>query len=185
MRSRGIRRAAAGAVIGCAALLATACGSAAPVTGSGVTGSGAAAATVTVARTTPKVFLAQGQDIRGRALYRPGCRSGCALSGDSTAFLDKMTWRTWSGTKAVGTGIYELNGCEPNCAAGHVYKVPAVVTLSKPVKACLPGGARWFWSRASFRFPKGLPKALQGKNAPLNPWTFSGLIDAAHQSCHR
>jgi hypothetical protein len=134
------------------------------------------------------VYLAEGQDIRGKALYKPACRSACALSGDSTAFLDRMTWTTWSaaktGAKAVGKGTYELNACDPNCAAGHVYHVPVVVTLTRPVKACSAKGSRWFWSRASFRFPHGLPKALQGPNAPLNPWTFTSLITEAHQSCH-
>jgi hypothetical protein len=61
--------------------------------------------------------------------------------------------------------------------------VPVVVTFTRPVKVCSPAGARWFWSRASFRFPHGLPKALRGANAPANPWTFSSVIAAAKQSC--
>ena len=113
----------------------------------------------------------------------PACNSGCPLSGDSTAILDKMTWRTWSATDAVGTGIYELDGCNPNCAAGPMYPVAAVVTLSDPVKACSSSGTRRFWSRASFSFPHGLPKALQGSNGPENPWVFSPVISAAQQSC--
>jgi hypothetical protein len=94
-----------------------------------------------------------------------------------------MTWTTWNGSKAVGKGIYELNGCDPDCAAGPLYKVPVVVTFSRPVKACSASGTRWYWSRASFSFPKGLPRALRGDNAPENPWTFSSLIDAARHSC--
>jgi hypothetical protein len=176
-------RAAAGTMLACAALLTTACSSPAGAAAS-VTGSGTA---VTAARTTAKVYLAVSQDIHGTALYRPACRPqwSCQLSGDSTAFLHAMRWKTWSATKAVGTGTYRLNGCNPNCAAGRFYNVPVVVTLTKPVKACLAHGTRLFWSRASFRFPKGLPRALRGSNAPLNPWTFTGLIDAAHHSCHR
>ena len=84
-----------------------------------------------------------------------------------------MTWNTWSGSDAVGTGTYELDGCNPNCAAGPLYHVPAVVTLSNPVKACSSSGTRWFWTRATFRFPGGLLKALQGESAPRNPWVFS------------
>jgi len=145
-----------------------------------VTSSTSAAVT---AKSTPRVYLAEGQDIRGRLLYRPACRSGCPLSGDSTAILDTMTWPTWSAAKAVGTGTYELDGCNPDCAAGPVYKVPAVVTLSKPVKVCSSSGIRWVWSRASFRFPHGLPRALRGSNAPLNPWVFSSVSSAARHSC--
>jgi hypothetical protein len=83
----------------------------------------------------------------------------------------------------VGKGTYLLDGCNPDCAAGPVYHVPVVVTFSQPVKACTSAGTRWFWSRASFRFPHGLPKALSGDNAPLNPWTFTSVIDAAKHSC--
>jgi hypothetical protein len=181
MRIVDSRRVAAGALLACVSLLATACQSASAA-------SAPAAATSAVSATSAaRVYLAEGQDIRGKALYRPACRSACALSGDSTAFLDRMRWTTWStvktGAKAVGQGTYELNACDPNCAAGHVYHVPVVVTLSRPVKACSARGSRWFWSRASFRFPHGLPKALQGANAPLNPWTFTSLITEAHQSC--
>jgi hypothetical protein len=50
-----------------------------------------------------------------------------------------------------------------------VYPVAAVVTLSQPVKVCSPSVTRWVWSHASFAFPDGLPKALQGQNAPRTP----------------
>jgi hypothetical protein len=130
------------------------------------------------------VFLAAAQDINGTLLHEPACGGfGCALSGDSTAFLAGMKWTTWSGTEAVGAGTYKLDDCNTNCAAGHVYPVAAVVTLSQPVKVCSTSGTRWVWSHASFTFPDGLPTALQGQNAPQNPWTFSSLITAAQQTC--
>ena len=138
---------------------------------------------VTASATGASTFLAPAQDINGTALYRPACNSGCPLSGDSTAILDKMSWRTWSAAEAVGTGIYKLDACNPSCAAGPVYSVATVVTLSNPVKVCSPSGARWFWTRASFRFPAGLPKALQGGSAPENPWVFAAVASAAHQGC--
>jgi hypothetical protein len=94
-----------------------------------------------------------------------------------------MTWSTWSATEAVGTGIYKLDACHPSCAAGPVYPVPTVVTLSDPVKVCSSSGTRWFWTRASFTFPNGLPKALQDSGGPKNPWVFSTVVTAAQQSC--
>ena len=94
-----------------------------------------------------------------------------------------MAWSTWSATEAVGTGAYKLDACNPSCAAGPVYPVAAVVTLSDPVKVCSSSGTRWFWTRASFKFPAGLPKALQGGSAPKNPWVFSTVVAAAKQSC--
>ena len=206
--ARRARQAGVWAVLACAALLVTACNSSsssaaaaasspASVPASSPSSAGAAssngpASTPASPPTSPSVtasaagtstFLAEGQDINGTALYRPTCNSGCPLSGDSTAILDKMTWRTWSATEATGTGIYKLDGCNPNCAAGPIYPVATVITLSDPVKVCSPSGTRWFWSRASFTFPNGLPKALQGDNAPTNPWVFSAVAAAAKQSC--
>lgn len=136
------------------------------------------------AGTGSSTFLAEGQDINGTALHEPACSSGCALSGDSTAILSAMTWSAWSGSEATGTGIYKLDDCHPNCAAGPVSNVATVVTLSQPVKVCSAAGTRWFWSKASFTFPKGLPKSLQGDNAPQNPWVFSTVITAAQATCH-
>lgn len=181
------RRVAAGAGIACTALLVAACsaqgGPSVVVTGAPSPAATSSTSAAVTARTTPRVYLAEGQDVRGRLLYRPTCNPGCPLSGDSTAILNRMTWPTWSASKAVGTGTYELDGCDPDCAAGPVYKVPAVVTLSKPVKVCSSSGTRWVWSRASFRFPHGLPRALRGSNAPLNPWMFSSVSSAARHSC--
>jgi hypothetical protein len=138
----------------------------------------------TTAATGADTFLATDQDINGTLLHEPACGgSGCALSGDSTTFLSNMTWTSWSGSEAVGAGTYKIDDCNPNCAAGHVYSVATMVTLSQPVKVCSASGTRWVWSQASFTFPDGLPTALQGQNAPQNPWTFSALVTAAQQSC--
>ena len=192
---------AAWASLACLALLLTACSGAPPqgATPHGANAakghsSGTARATSpgtpattpggTTAPTGADTFLATGQDIRGTLLHKPACGGfGCALSGDSTTFLANMKWITWSGTEAVGTGTYKINDCHPNCAAGHVYPVATVVTLSQPVKVCSASGTHWVWSHASFSFPDGLPAALHGQNAPQNPWTFAPLITAAHQSC--
>lgn len=133
-------------------------------------------------QTGADTFIAEGQDVHGTALYEPACTSGCSLSGDSTAILARMRWTTWS-TDAVGTGTYKLDDCVPNCAAGEVFDVATVVTFSRPLLVCLTSKPRWFWSRASFTFPDGLPKALQGSSAPLNPWTFSSVVTEAQQTC--
>jgi len=191
--------------IACCALLATACGSASSPTASApasATASTAASSpapagssssapapvasspSASTAQTGTNTFLAPGQDLSATPLHEPACTGyGCALSGDSTAFLYKITWTTWSATQAVGSGIYKLDACNPDCAAGPVYAVATVVTLSQPVKVCSSSGTHWVWSRASFTFPDGLPKALQGQNAPTNPWTFADVISAAQQSC--
>ncbi|GEM_PF-1440137 len=207
---RAVRHVTACGALGCAAVLLAACGSsgstapataaasaaaAAPATtpaspagtafsaSATVTATASAAASAPASQAAARAFLAPGQDINAAPLYRPACASGCQLSSDATAFLYRMTWRTWSAAEAVGAGTYRLDDCDPSCAAGTVYPVAAVVTLSQPVKACSPSGTRWFFSRASFAFPHGLPKQLQGASAPQNPWVFSSVIAAARHSC--
>lgn len=208
--ARRARQVGGWAVLACVALLVTACSSssssaaaasspasALAASSSSTSSAGSASSSgpasapaspstspsVTTSATGASTYLAQAQDINGTVLYRPACNSGCPLSGDSTAILDKMTWSTWSATEAVGTGIYKLDGCNPSCAAGPIYSVATVVTLSDPVKVCSSSGTRWFWTRASYKFPSGLPEALQGGSAPENPWVFSTVASAAQQSC--
>jgi len=171
-----VHRAAAGAVLGCAALMTAA-----------VVPSAAQAAPA-VKHVNPqasRTYIAAGQNIRGPALYKPACTAkfSCALSGDSTAFLHKMRWTKWNSAKAVGTGSYLLNSCTPNCATGRFYTVPVVVTFTNPVKACFGKSVRWYWTKATFRFTHGLPPALRGGNGPLNPWRFTGLAQQAKASC--
>jgi hypothetical protein len=159
-------------------------GTSGPITGPTTPGTPASSQSLAAAPTGAGTFLAAEQSLNGGLLHKPACDGfGCALSGDSTAFLFRMTWPTWSGSLALGIGTYKLDDCNPDCAGGHVYSVATMVTLSQPVKVCSSSGTRWVWTHASFTFPDGLPKALQGPNAPQNPWTFSGLITAAQQTC--
>jgi hypothetical protein len=127
-------------------------------------------------------YLAIGQDVRGTHVLRPSCAAGCVLSGDSTVLLWHMTWQTWTGAAAVGTGTEELVDCTPSCAAGKQYHVAVQVTFSQPVKVCVNGG-QWFWTRASFVWPHGLPSVFTGDNAPLNPWDFTTIKSQSSPSC--
>lgn len=121
------------------------------------------------------VYFAEGGDVRATAAHEPSCAAGCALSGDGTAELSKMTWSSWTATKAVGSGTEKLASCTPNCAAGKQYTVKVTVTFSKPVHVCADGTLRWYWTQTAFTWPDGLPAALHGANAPVNPLVYSGL----------
>jgi hypothetical protein len=156
---------------------------AAPVSAAAPASAVAASPAASAAVTGSEIFLASGQDVHGVAWHEPACTSSCVLSGDSTAILHDMTWSAWSAARAVGSGTYRIDACNPSCAAGPVYPVAAVITLSQPVRFCSASGSRWYWSRAVFAYPHGLPKALQGANAPKNPWVFTTLVSAAQQSC--
>jgi hypothetical protein len=87
-----------------------------------------------------------------------------------------MTWPTWTATEAVGTGTEKIDDCTPNCAAGTLHALRVTVTFTKPVKAgCTASSTRLYWTRASFVWPDGLPAALSGQNAPVNPFTYPGI----------
>jgi hypothetical protein len=129
------------------------------------------------------VYLAAGQDIYGQALFRPATAQ---VSGDGTYVLSGMNWSAWSATTAVGTGTALLDDCNPNCADGHIYHVPVEVTFSDPVKACKGGfngqtpEVRYFWSRAEFVYPSGLPGPV---SSAYTDWPFGGVVDQAKQTC--
>jgi hypothetical protein len=127
------------------------------------------------------VYFAESQDITGTTAHAPGCQAGCPLSGDGTAVLWNMTWPTWTGGEAVGTGTEKIDDCDPNCAAAQAYSVKVIVTFSQPVKDCAMG--EWFWSYATFTWPNGLPSALTADGGPVNPWDFTQLKSEATQSC--
>jgi len=132
-----------------------------------------ATATGTPQPTAGKVYFAESGQVNGTVVYEPSCRSGCELSGDGTTGLWNMTWASWTGTEAVGHGTEKIDDCNPDCASGTLHPVAVTVTFSHPVKAaCSPGSARLYWTRASFSWPDGLPAALSGQNAPLNPFTY-------------
>ena len=203
MKAGRPRQIASWASLACVALLLTACTSSTSSAASSRAGTPSTSAPVTGPTTPPSTsapitgptappssptgagtFLAAAQSLTGTLLHEPACGGfGCALSGDSTAFLFHMKWTSWSGSEAIGTGTYKLDDCNPSCAGGHMYSLATVVTLSQPVKVCSGSGTRWVWTRAFFVFPQGLPAGLEGPNAPQNPWTFSGLITAAQQTC--
>ena len=69
-------------------------------------------------------------------------------------------------------------------ASGHVYLAesqdPRGTTAREP--RCGAGGT-YFWTHASFDWPAGLPAALSGGDAPVNPWDFSQLRAQATASC--
>jgi hypothetical protein len=127
------------------------------------------------------VYFAESQDITGTTAHAPGCQAGCPLSGDGTTVLWNMTWPTWTGGEAVGTGTEKIDGCDPDCAAGPEYSVKVTVTFSQPARDCAVG--EWFWTYATFTWPAGLPSGLTDGGAPVNPWDFTQVKSEATQSC--
>lgn len=54
--------------------------------------------------------------------------------GDGNAFLQDLSWSTWTATGASGSGTFTHNTCTPDCADGTFVSVPATVTLAYPTQ---------------------------------------------------
>ena len=130
------------------------------------------------------VYFAEGGDTNGTSMHASGCSAGCPLSGDGTTSLWHMTWPTWNPTEAVGTGTEKIDDCNPSCAAGKLYPVNVTVTFRDPVLVCTAQHvARYYWTRASFSWLAGLPAALSGDSAPVNPVTYANITAQSSPSC--
>ena len=130
------------------------------------------------------VYFAEGGDTNGTSMHASGCSAGCPLSGDGTTSLWNMTWPTWNPTEAIGTGTEKIDDCNPSCATGKLYPVSVTVTFRNPVLVCTSQHvARYYWTRASFSWPQGLPAALSGDNAPVNPVTYANITAESSPSC--
>jgi hypothetical protein len=51
--------------------------------------------------------------------------------GDGGAYIDRITWNSWSQDGASGTGEYYKNLCKPDCADGKIVHAPVNIRLSQ------------------------------------------------------
>jgi hypothetical protein len=52
------------------------------------------------------------------------------LSGDSSRRMKNITWTSWGGTTATGSGLLGVDNCSPDCAGGTFTWTPTTITLS-------------------------------------------------------
>jgi serine/threonine protein kinase len=52
------------------------------------------------------------------------------LSADGSGAVAGLSWASWGGQQATGTGTLQVDDCQPNCASGKFTGYPATVTLS-------------------------------------------------------
>jgi hypothetical protein len=53
---------------------------------------------------------------------------------DGNMYVDLILWSEWNQTGARGTGTYNVNDCEPDCADGTMLRGPVDITLSNPTE---------------------------------------------------
>ncbi|MBS1879302.1 MAG: hypothetical protein JST31_07310 [Actinobacteria bacterium] len=78
------------------------------------------------------------------------------LSGDGTFGLNRVRWTRYDGAVARGTARAFVNDCIPYCAAGHIDRPRARVTLSKVVDC----NGTPIYARLEYALVGPLPKAF-------------------------
>jgi hypothetical protein len=78
-----------------------------------------------------RVYLnVQGYGAKPVVKYRP--RQLNRITGDGTAYVDRIRWRRWNESQAYATGYAHVDDCVPDCADGtfsvrpthlHAYRV--------------------------------------------------------------
>ena len=53
---------------------------------------------------------------------------------DGGMYVDQIDWSRWNSSGAWGTGVYNVNDCEPNCAEGTFLHSKVKVRLSRLVE---------------------------------------------------
>jgi hypothetical protein len=92
---------------------------------------------------------------------------------DGTVKVANLKWTSWSSTQAQASGVYRVNKCNPDCAAGNTKSFPVKITLSRP-KTC-PGRKHKAFGRVSYAFgakhPRPTPRhtSLPCPTGPLPP----------------
>jgi len=83
-----------------------------------------ASATTNASAATPPSYV----NDCGYPEYRP--QSLTQYCADAGTGVTKIKWSSWTSTRAVGTGSYYANQCDPNCADGKLLWAKVKVVLS-------------------------------------------------------
>ncbi len=54
--------------------------------------------------------------------------------GDGNMYVDRIDWSRWDAQGAQGTGYYNANTCEPNCAEKIMQEMPVRIGLSNLIE---------------------------------------------------
>lgn len=82
---------------------------------------------------------------------------------DAGVGISNIKWQVWSADKATGSGLYEMNMCDPSCVEGKWVYANVNVTLTKSV---LDKGKKVL-TRVDFG-------TVNGKNLPLSNKSTNG-----------
>jgi hypothetical protein len=88
------------------------------------------------------------------------------ISRDSSFALSDLVWTSWA-ERAAGTGTATLNLCDPDCATGHLIRVPVTVSLGDPRTVC----GREFFTSLQLTLTGSVPAGLtRSTSVPIAPY---------------
>ena len=90
--------------------------------------------------------------------------SACADFGEQ---VHSIKWTVWEKGKALGTGVYSKNDCDPDCADGTIYETPVKVELRDLTR----DGNKYFLN--TFTFASKIGEDLPEGRAPNGSWDIS------------
>lgn len=131
-----------------------------------------------------RTFLPPSDSIVAKDLWTYECEmeiqrpttmtSACADFGE---VVHSIKWSTWEKGKAVGTGIYSINDCLPDCADGTRHEAPVKVELRDLTRE----GNRYFLNTFSFESisEKGFPEG-RASNGSWDISEFFRMVPQMH-----
>src|SRR3954451_16876218 len=93
--------------------------------------------------------------------YRPS--SMLIACGDGSARVVGLRWSSWTTTRAVGSGTWQQNDCQPDCARGRFHDFPVRLELDHPMH----GQGTVIFGNATAVFPHSSPPGAVNGREPL------------------
>jgi hypothetical protein len=91
---------------------------------------------------------------------------------DGNAYLDKLSWTSWTPRMATATGVFARNDCIPSCVGGHFHSYPVLAVLWGPV--AYHHGQRL--NKLTLIFPGARPAVFNGHKWVPGPVTVTNPL---------
>ncbi|MGY4646266.1 serine/threonine-protein kinase [Mycobacterium sp. URHB0021] len=92
-------------------------------------------------------------------------------------FYEDLKWTKWTSSSADGSGIQQLQNCDPNCASGEVFRNPVEVhftgAAAPPANSNCPTGLRYY-TQLIAAYPSG-PAPDVGASVNVTPTRYNGM----------
>lgn len=83
--------------------------------------------------------------------------------GDGNARVVGLRWSVWTSTHAVGSGTWQQNDCQPDCARGRFHDFPVRLDLDHPMR----GQGTVIFGDVTASFPRAAPYGARNGVEPV------------------